>query len=93
MTTKNKTRKFLLRYLPRRLTKKDRKLESKMLLKSRRLYKKGVYYTRKQVKSFKSKPSKHNLNPFKHEFKNHPKNQKNHGQTGLKAFLKQFKKY
>jgi hypothetical protein len=59
MTTKNKTRRFLLRYLPRRLTKKDRKLESKMLMKSRRLYKKGIYYTRKQVKSFTSKPSKH----------------------------------
>jgi len=59
MTTKNKTRRVLLRYLPRRLTKKDRKLESKMLMKSRRLYKKGIYYTRKQVKSFTSKPSKH----------------------------------
>lgn len=59
MTTNNKTRRVLLRYLPIRLTKKDRKLESKMLMKSRKLYKKGVYYTRKQVKSFKSKPSKH----------------------------------
>jgi hypothetical protein len=59
MSTKNKTKRVLLRYLPHRLTKKDRKLESKMLLKSRRLYKKGVYYTRKNVKSFKSKPSNH----------------------------------
>jgi DNA-binding Xre family transcriptional regulator len=59
MTQKNKTMRVSLRYLPKRLTKKDRKLASKMLMKSRRLYKKGVYYTRKQVKSFKSKPSKH----------------------------------
>lgn len=55
----SKTRKVLLRYLPRRLTQKDKKRQSKMLLKSRRLYKKGIYYTRKPVKSFKSKPSKH----------------------------------
>jgi hypothetical protein len=30
-----------------------------MLNKSRKLYKKGKYYTRKQVKSYTSKPSKH----------------------------------
>jgi len=59
MATKNKTRRVLLRYLPKRLTQKDRKKVSKMLLKSRRLYKKGIYYTRKQVKSFKSKTSNH----------------------------------
>ena len=59
MTNQRKTTRVLLRYLPRRLTKKDRKLEGKMLMKSRRLYKKGIYYTRKQVKSFKTKPSKH----------------------------------
>jgi hypothetical protein len=55
----SKTRKVLLRYLPKRLTQKDKKKVSKMLLKSRRLYKKGIYYTRKKVKSFTSKPSKH----------------------------------
>jgi len=49
--------KMNLRYLPKRLTKKDRKAQSKMLLKSRRLYKKGQYYTRKSVPSFKSKKS------------------------------------
>ena len=59
MTTKNKTTRVSLRYLPKRLTQKDRKKVSKMLMKSRRLYKKGVYYTRKQVKSFKSKTSNH----------------------------------
>jgi hypothetical protein len=30
-----------------------------MLKKSRKLYKQGKYYTRKQIKSFKSKPSSH----------------------------------
>jgi len=59
MTQKNKTKKVLIRYLPKRLTRRDRKLQSKMLLKSQRLYKKGKYYTRKPVKSFTSKPSNH----------------------------------
>jgi len=49
--------KINLRYLPKRLTRKDRKKQSNMLLKSRRLYKKGKYFTRKTVSSFKSKKS------------------------------------
>jgi len=53
-----KTQKFPLRYLPQRLTKKDKAKAKKELLKSRRAYKKGVYYTRKKVASFHSKPSK-----------------------------------
>jgi DNA-binding Xre family transcriptional regulator len=57
--------KINLRYLPKRLTKKDRKIQSKMLLKSRRLYKKGRYYTRKAVPSFKSKKSPHILKAMK----------------------------
>lgn len=59
---KTNTRKINLRYLPKRLTKKDKKLQTKMLLKSRKLYKRGKYYTRKQVKSYKSKTSQHILN-------------------------------
>lgn len=54
-----------LRYLPKRLTKKDKKKQSYMLSKSKRLYKKGKYYTRKPVKSFHSKTSKHILNAMK----------------------------
>ena len=54
-----------LHYLPKRLSNKDRKKQSQMLLKSRRLYKKGQYYTRKPVKSFPSKTSKHILNAKK----------------------------
>jgi len=53
--------KINLRYLPKILTRKDRKTQSKMLMKSRRLYKKGSYYTRRKVSSFKSKKSPHIL--------------------------------
>ena len=48
-----------VRYLPFGLSQKDKKAQKSMLKKSRSLYKKGKYYTRKQVKSFKSKPSNH----------------------------------
>ena len=59
---KTKKQKFInIRYLPRSLTFKDKKKQGKMLLKSRRLYKKNKYYTRKHVKSFHSKTSKHIL--------------------------------
>ena len=56
-----KTQKRLIniRYLPKKLTAKDRKKQRNMLLKSRRLYKQNQYYTRKQVKSFSNKTSKH----------------------------------
>jgi hypothetical protein len=57
--------KINLRYLPKKLTRKDRKNQSKMLLKSRRLYKKGKYFTRKVVSSFKSKKSPHILKAMK----------------------------
>jgi DNA-binding Xre family transcriptional regulator len=57
--------KINLRYLPKVLTRKDRKSQSKMLMKSRRLYKKGHYYTRKAVSSFKSKKSPHILKAMK----------------------------
>ena len=50
---------FPLRYVPKRLTKRDKKKQKKMLNKSRKLYKQGKYYTRKKVTSFKSKVSPH----------------------------------
>ena len=40
-----------------RLTRKDRKKQGKELIKSRRLYKKGIYHSRPKVRSFKSKKS------------------------------------
>ena len=60
---KNKTQKrsINLRYLPKKLTKKDRTKQLNMILKSRMLYKKGKYYNRKNVSSYKSTKSKHIL--------------------------------
>ena len=46
-----------LRYLPKSLTSKDKKSQLKELIKSRKLYKKCKYYTRKIKPSFKSKKS------------------------------------
>lgn len=60
MKTTNK-RTITLRYLPKRLTRKDKKKQLYMLQKSRKMYKKGIYYTRKPVQSFSSKTSKHIL--------------------------------
>ena len=54
--------KFPLRYLPVQLSKKDKIKEARMLIKSKKLYKKGKYYTRQKVKSFKTKPSNHVAN-------------------------------
>ena len=48
-----------VRYAPKNLTRKDRKQQFQQLAKSRNLYKRGKYYTRKQVKSFKSRKSNH----------------------------------
>ncbi len=42
-------------YIPKRLSKKDKEQQKRELNKSRKLYKKGKYHTRKQMKSFKSK--------------------------------------
>ena len=50
---------FPLRYIPKRLTKRDKKKQKQMLNKSKKMYKKGKYYTRKKVSSFKSKVSPH----------------------------------
>ena len=47
------------RYVPKRLTRKDKRKQKREISKSRKAYKKGKYYTRKKVKSFKSKESAH----------------------------------
>lgn len=57
--------KVPIRYLPTGLSKKDRNAQSKMLMKSRKLYKKNKYYTREKLPSYKSKTSKHILNARK----------------------------
>ena len=56
---------ILLRYVPNSLTRKDKKKVLYMLRKSKRLYKKKQYYTRKRVASFKSKKSKHLSNAYR----------------------------
>ena len=53
--------KINVRYLPKNLSKKDKLKQTKMLMKSRKLYKKGLYYTRKKVTSFHSKKSPHTV--------------------------------
>jgi hypothetical protein len=47
------------RYIPGTLSKKDKERQKKNLIKSRKLYKKGKYYTRPKVKTFKSRKSNH----------------------------------
>jgi hypothetical protein len=47
------------RYLPSLNEIKDTKKQVKMLMKSRKQYKKGEFFTRKKLKSFKSKTSSH----------------------------------
>jgi hypothetical protein len=61
---KNKI-KVPVRYLPKALSKKDKQKQAKMLTKSRQLYKKGKYYTRRKVDSFHSKTSNHIKNAQK----------------------------
>jgi len=51
-----------LRYLPKRLSSKDKTSQKRELAKSRKMYKQKKYYTRKKMASFKSKPSKHVAN-------------------------------
>lgn len=60
-----KLNKFPVRYLPSGLTKKDKKKQIKMLMKSKKLYKKNKYYTRKHLSSYKNKKSNHILNARK----------------------------
>ena len=57
--------KFPIRYLPKSLTPKDKSLQIKMLNKSKNLYKKNKYYTRKKLLSYKNIKSNHILNARK----------------------------
>jgi len=54
-----------IRYLPKSLSKKDKSKQIKMLLKSKKLYKKGNFYTRNKLPSYKNKTSNHILNARK----------------------------
>ena len=54
-----------IKYLPHILTKKDRSKQKAQLIKSRKAYKKGIYITRKPIKSYTSKKSQHIINAEK----------------------------
>uniref|UniRef100_A0A6C0BWF4 DUF5824 domain-containing protein n=1 Tax=viral metagenome TaxID=1070528 RepID=A0A6C0BWF4_9ZZZZ len=54
--------KVPLKYLPSRLSNKDRAKIAADLAKSKRLYKRGKYYTRRQVASYPHRKSSHILN-------------------------------
>ena len=56
---KNRYRKIPNRYIPQYLSNKDKKVQLKMLKKSRRMYKNKKYFTRKKLVSFKNKKSSH----------------------------------
>lgn len=56
---KNRYHSIPNRYVPGNLSSKDKKIQLKMLKKSRRMYKNKKYFTRKKVASFKNKKSSH----------------------------------
>ena len=51
--------KYPARYLPKALENNDKKKYYQSLNKSKKLYKRGVYFLRPKIKSFKSKKSNH----------------------------------
>jgi hypothetical protein len=60
-----KSLKVPIRYLPKNLSKKDKKKQIKMLMMSKKLYKEQKYSTRKQLSSYKNKKSNHILDARK----------------------------
>lgn len=59
MTIHTKKRLYPKKYIPERLKSTDKHLQKMELERSKREYKKGIYHTRKTIKSYISKPSKH----------------------------------
>ena len=57
--------KLPIRYVPKQLTSKDKQKQIAMILKSKKMYKKHKYFTRKPIASYKSKTSNHILNARK----------------------------
>lgn len=61
-------------YVPKSLNKKGKKLQKKELIKSRKMYKKGKYHTRKKISGYKSKRSRWETHlRKKYKIKNHEK--------------------
>jgi hypothetical protein len=86
--------KFPIRYVPKKLTKKDKQKQINMLIKSKKQYKKHKYYTRKNIASYKNKKSTHILNARKiYNIKNIKPNKELALKTGCKlSALKQIVK-
>lgn len=57
--------KYPARYLPKALENKDKRKYYRLLNKSKKLYKNGVYFLRPKIKSFKNKKSNHIQNAKK----------------------------
>lgn len=53
------TKRFPVRYIPPNITKTDVQRQARMILHSRKMYKKHAYSTRAKISSYKSKPSSH----------------------------------
>jgi hypothetical protein len=74
-----------IRYVPKGITRKDKQKQIKMILKSKNLYKKNKYYTRKKISSYKNKKSNHILNAYKiYNIKNIIPNKELSQKTGCK---------
>ena len=86
--------KFPIRYVPNVLTRKDKKKQINMIIKSKKLYKKHKYYTRKNISSYKNKKSNHISNARKiYNIKNITPNKELAQKTGCKiSALKQIVK-
>ena len=54
--------KIPMRYVPKSLTVSDKNKQIKQLSISKKLYKKGKFYTRTKMGSYKNKQSKHIIN-------------------------------
>jgi hypothetical protein len=57
--------KLPIRYVPKKITRKDKQKQINMLIKSKKLYKKHKYYTRKNISSYKNIKSNHLVNARK----------------------------
>lgn len=86
--------KIPIRYLPKKLTRRDKKKQLNMLLKSKKMYKQHKYYTRKNVASYKNKKSSHLSDASRiYNIKNITPNQELAQKTGCKlSALKQIVK-
>lgn len=60
-----KTVKVPVRYVPKKLSRKDKHTQVSMLNKSKKMYQHGKYYTRKGLPSYTSTVSKHIVNARK----------------------------